>query len=492
MAGEERIFGPHDYETYRNYMGRLKDDGSLTSSRAAALMATAMLMQGKPNERVDREKFYEFSRKLQAQPAFRMMMRDNKAKELLRTGNGTGLFVLMADKETERKRAFERYVRPGEYVREDARLLESAVDGLRRHAPAEGAVAAGNPELERRGKLYHEMMKRLDHAKSLAQRGVQLSGEQTKELITAVREYNDGGKKELPGGEAEAEGRLEVMCLLSRYMPEKDFRSYCRSMNEAHALTDPMAEGYIDPEAFPAERLTDGAKTAKEWYAQSQERLAKSFSLEGCAEAAAIRRLSGGNPQRVIREEELDAETKRLCAPGSALIRAMRDDKTREEYAHLAASGKAEELSTDLLAAARKHSVRTAQWQVNRSIRELTSGPVNAYVAADNLANILAARELAVKGDAGEQLTNSAFRARAEQLRSDPAFQRLARRYSEDPSFRRRMNRELVEDSSAARLQSVYQGLSAPARERREPVQEAQPEQQPVRGQEEPQPAAAP
>ena len=467
-------------------MGRLKDDGSLTSSRAAALMATAMLMQGKPNELVNREKFYEFSRKLQEQPAFRMMMRDKKAKELLRSGNGNGLFVLMADKETERKRSFDRYVRPGEYVQEDARFLESAVEGLRRHAPAEGAAAAGNPELERRGKLFQEMMKRLDHAKSLAQRGVQLNGEQTKELITAIKEYNDGGKKELPGGEAEAEGHLEVMCLLSRYMPEKDFRSYCRNLNEAHALTDPKEERYADPEAFPADRLTGGAKTAKEWYAQSQERLTKAFSLEGCAEAAAIRKLSGGNPQRVIRQEELDAETKRLCAPGSALIRAMRDDKTREEFAHLAASGKTEELSSDLLSAARRHSVRTAQWQVNRSIRELTSGPVNAYVAAENLSNILAARELAVKGDAGEQLTNGAFRARAEQLRNDPAFQRLARRYSEDPSFRRRMNRELENDSGAAGLRAEYR------RERGEPVEEVQPGREPIRGREEPQPAAAP
>ena len=214
----------------------------------------------------------------------------------------------------------------------------------------------------------------------------------------------------------------------------------------------------------------------------------KTFSLEGCAEAAAIRKLSGGNPRRVIRQEELDAETKRLCTPGSAFVRAMQDEKTREEYSHLASAGKAEELGSDLLNAARRHSVRTAQWQVNRSIRELTSGPVNAYVAAENLSNILAARQLAARGDAGELLVNGAFRARAEQLREDPAFQRLARRYSEDPAFRRQMNRELEKDGDATRLQAEYR------RERGEPAQEAQAERQreQVRLREEPQIAAAP
>ncbi|MBR3555824.1 MAG: hypothetical protein IKN89_07920 [Oscillospiraceae bacterium] len=64
MPKEELIFGPHEGETYRQYRQRLRDDGSMTKSRAAALMATAVLMQGKANQPVDREQFYVLSKKL--------------------------------------------------------------------------------------------------------------------------------------------------------------------------------------------------------------------------------------------------------------------------------------------------------------------------------------------------------------------------------------------------------------------------------------------
>lgn len=454
----------------------------MTGSRAAALMATAMLMQGKPNQRVDREQFYALSKKLQEQPAFRRMMRGGKATALLRSGNGSGLIRLMADTETARQKSYERYVRPGEFAKEDANVLKSAMEGLKKHAPAEGAAAAGSPELEQQGKLYREMMKRLEHAQSLAENGIQLSGEHTKQLITAVKNYNDGGKA-VAGGEKRAEGQLEAMTLLSRYMPAKDFQDYCRQMNDARGLTNRRQEGYADPEAFPAERLTEGAKMAKELYAESQLRLMNAFSLEGCAEAVAIRKLSGGNPNRVIRQEDLDKEVKALCTPGSAFIRAMQDDKAREEYMRLAVAGGPEELGTDLLAAAREHSAKAAQWQVNHSIRELTSGPVNEYVAAENLANILAARELVLSGDVGEPITNGAFRERAERLKANPAFQQLAARYSEDPTFRRRMNGALTRNNGAETLQKVYDQLSERENLRKAPQPEPAPEQ--------PQPALA-
>jgi hypothetical protein len=320
------------------------------------------------------------------------------------------------------------------------------------------------------------MIKRLEHARMLTENGIQLSGEKTKALICAVKNYNDAGNKKRPGGTVEAEGHLEAMSILSRYMPEKDFRAYCKQLNKASAAVNPRQPRYEDPEAYPAARLEGGAKTAMEWYAESKKRLMKGFSIEGCAEAAAIRKLSQGNPLKVIRGDELEAETRRLSEPGSALSRTLKDEKAREEYVHLASMGEAEDLGSDLLAAAKKHSARAAQWQVNRSIRELVSGPVNPYVAAENLANILAARELAVRGDAGESLTNGAFQARAEQLRADPSFQRLASRYSEDPSFRRRMNRELGEDNSATMLQEAYHRAAAPGRERRAEQQEPQPE----------------
>ena len=93
------------------------------------------------------------------------------------------------------------------------------------------------------------MIKRLEHAQSLADSGIQLSGEHTKQLITAVKAYNDGGKA-IPGGEKKAEGHLEAMTILSRYMPAKDFRNYCGRMNEGRGITDPMQDGYADPAAM--------------------------------------------------------------------------------------------------------------------------------------------------------------------------------------------------------------------------------------------------
>lgn len=338
------------------------------------------------------------SRKLEKHPAIRLMMQDTKTVGLLRSGNGNGLLRLLADKETERQHSFDRFRRPEEFVKEDAGFLKTAADRLKQKPPLASADGKNDPEKDKR---YQEMMKRLEHAQDLADHGVQLSGEKTKELIKAVKAYNDAGDKKLPADAGEAEGHLEAMCILSRYMPEKDFRAYCKQLNKAHGAANPRQSRYEDPEAYPADRLEGGAKTAKEWYTDSKTRLMKNFSIEGCAEVAAIRRLSQGNPHKVIRRDELEGETKRLCEPGSALSRTLKDEKAREEYVHLASMGEAEDLGTDLLAAAKKHSARAAQWQVNRSIRELVSGPVNPYVAAENLANILAARELAVRGDAG-------------------------------------------------------------------------------------------
>ena len=486
MPQEERIFGPHEGETYRQYMDRLKDDGSLTRSRAAALMTTSVLMRGKANQRMDRDAFHDMHKKLERHPAMRRMMQDPQTAGLMRSGNGSGLLSLLAEKETERQKTFDRYMRPEEYVREDARFLKTAIDRLNRNAPKDTA-AAGDPELRRRGKLFQEMIKRLEHARSLAESGIQLGGEKTRELIGAVKAYNDGGNKKLPGGDKEAEGSLEAMCILSRYMPEQDFRSYCRQMNKAHGTEGPRQPRHADPGAFPADRLYGSAKTAKEWYAESKVRLMKRFSPESCAEAAAIQQLSRGNPNKVIRPEELKEEIKRLSAPGSALSRTLKDETAREEFIHLASMGESEELGTELVATARKHSARAAQWQVNRSIRALVSGPANTYTAAENLANILAARELAARGDAAEPLTNRAFLERAEQMRSAPAFQRLAARYSEDPTFRRQMNRELSEDGSGTALQTAFERFAAPVRERRPEEKELQPEPQP-----QPQYAAAP
>ena len=108
---EERIFGPHTEtgETYRQYRDRLKDDDSMTASRAAALMATTMLMKGRANMPMDSEEFYRMFKTLREQTAFKQMMKDPKSRELLRKGDGRALVELFADKEYERQNRFKRY-----------------------------------------------------------------------------------------------------------------------------------------------------------------------------------------------------------------------------------------------------------------------------------------------------------------------------------------------------------------------------------------------
>ena len=469
-----RIYKPFDYETYKQYQERLKEDDSLESGRAAAMMTTAMLMKGRANKVVDREEFSAASKKLQTQTAFKQMMSDPRSKELMHKGDTNGLFRLMEQKEAARQKSFERYQRPKEFAPADAKFLDKAIKGLEKQKPGDAT-----PEEKKRGEYYAEMMKRLREAKTLTDQGKQLTGEQTKALVAAVKAYNDAGNQKFPGGVKPAPGQTEVMCTLSRYMPEKVFRNYCKGVNKVHGLEKKSQPGYADPENYPEGRMTGEAKTAREWFAESRERLMKNFSVEGCAEAAALQKLSKGNPNKVIPQEQLDAEIARLYTPGSAFTRTLKDEKAREEYMHLAAMGESQELGGEMLSAARRHSARAAQWQVNQSIRALTNSPANTHTAAENLANILAARELAAAGDAGEGITNDAFRARAEQLRADPAFQRLASRYSEDPSFRRQVNRDLTADSSATALQESLQAERAPARERvrvREQPQRNQPE----------------
>ena len=395
---EERIFGPHTEmgETYRQYRDRLKDDDSMTASRAAALMATTMLMKGRANMPMDSEEFYRMSKTLREQTAFKQMMKDPKSRELLRKGDGRALVELFADKEYERQNRFKRYERPKEFVREDARVLGAAIGKLEKKAPE-----PDSPENRSRLVFHQKMMERMHEAKTLADEGKQLTGEQAKKLINSLRAYNDAESARHSGDELEAQGKTDVMCVLSRYMPEKEFRTYCKSINRQRGAEKSDHKDHADPEAYSSERLTGQAKTAEEWLAESRVRLMREFTVEGCAEAAALQKLCKGNPKKAISKEELERETARFASPQSAISRTLRDSVARKEYIHLALNCKTEELGTKLLSAARKHSAQAAQWQMNQSIRALTSGPVNRYTAAENLANILAARELAAAGDAG-------------------------------------------------------------------------------------------
>ena len=494
---KERIFGPQDYETYGQHMERLKEarlEDYTASSKAASLLATVMMMQpaGK-NKRIDREKHSAMRRQIESSKAFKRLMKDPKTLELIGKNDTDGLFAAMAELETKRQQELDRkYKRPEDkqLVAADAKLLKSAIDGLKKKA--EGAPTTGSPEIEQRGKRYQEMMKQLETAQTLAESGVQMSGESTKALIDAVKAYNDGGTKYVkPGGEKEAEGFVESMALLKNYMPAADFKRYCRRMNTGRGVENPANPDYVAPEAFEPQRLT-GSKTAKELTQENMDKIRDSFTLDVAAESIAIRQLSGGDPNRLISPEALNKEKSKLKQPGTAFMRVMQDDKAREDLRHLADMGEVAEVVQDLDKGidrekerryeearkrledvrnqARKKVVRSAQGEINRSIRRLTGDtPLNRHFTEQHLANILASEQLAMSAKGNEQITNGAFRERAEQLRQDPAFRRLAERYMDDAAFRENMNRGLLADRSAQTLAAQYEQERQPLRARREP-----------------------
>ena len=463
----EPIFGPHDYETYKQYRERLEDadlDEYTPASKAAALMTTVMLMQhGNKNARINKQSFLTAKNALTRSPVFKQMMNSPEGLRLIQRNETDGLFRLLSDMTTKRQQELDRkYKRPEdkEVVAKDAELLKKSIDSLKDTAGA--AAAAGSPELERRGQLYHEMMKQLEHAQSLAEKGIQLSGEQTKALITSVKAYNDGGKRDVkPGGEKQAEGYTASMTLLKNYMPAAQFNRYCRQMNMSRGVQTPSNPDYVAPEAFEPQRITGGARPAKELIAENRERMRVAFGTEAAAEALAIRQLSKGNPNKLISPEELKRQTAKINRPGNAFMRAMQDPGRRGELQQLAEWGQADKVADDLgkelLEESRWRVVAAAQGEINRSIRRLTGDtPLNRHFTTQYLASILAAEQLAVNAKGDEAITNGSFQERTEEMQKDPAFRRLAERYISSTSFRESINKGLLEDRSAFKLANAY------------------------------------
>ena len=478
----EPIFGPHNEETYKQYLERLQDadlNEYTPASKAAAMMTTVMLMQhGNQKTPIDKQSFTTAKKALLNSPVFKQMMRSPKGVELLQSNNTVGLFQLLGNLTTKRQQELDRkYKRPEDkqLVAKDAELLKASIDSLKKSAGA--AATTGSPEIELRGRLYKEMMKQLEHAQSLAEKGIQLSGEQTKALITSVKAYNDGGKKDVkPGGEKQAEGFAESMTLLKNYMPAQDFNRYCRQINTSRGVQTAANPDYVAPQSFEPQRVTGGARPAKELIAENRERLRVAFGTDAAAETLAIRQLSKGDPNKLITTEELEQQTAKINQPGTAFMRAMTDPRSREELQQLAEWGETDKLADDLgkeiLEEARWRVVAAAQGEINRSIRRLTGDtPLNRHFTEQYLANILAAEELAMNAKGDEIINNASFRERAEAVQKDPAFQRLADRYINDPAFRATTNKGLQRDRSALSLRSAFELEKQPVQAQRDQAQ---------------------
>ena len=453
-------------ESWKQYIDRLRSAPNFGASQLAGVLSASALMGKHPNAPADPEALAKLSQRLVRQPSFRSISRDPKALRLAQEGKSADVIALMGEEKQRQQARLQQYARDPSAAEQDAVFFKNALKGMK-----DGFAACGAVQKEREGRLYQEMVKQLDHARSLAEKGITLDARSARELARAVQKYNDGGGK-TPGGRQQAAVSREAMCVLKRVMPPQEFERYCASINRAHQADAPTHRRHAEPSDYTEALLSGSAKTARELLHASQRQLSKGMTLDACAQITAIIQLSKGNPNAVIRRDALDAEVKKLKTPGSAFLRAMSDNTARSRYMQLAARGDVLKMGRSILRDAKEHSVRAAQWQINRASAALVKDGTGANV--DKLAKVLAARELAASAAAGDGITNGAFEAKAAQIRKSAGFAELAARYRSDPSFRSHVNDGLRRGDGGRLLEQEFSKAKAQAQKSPEaPVKQA-------------------
>ena len=446
-------------ETWKQYIGRLRGQPTLGASEIAGIMCATVLMGKDPDAPAKGRMLDALSDRLTKQSSFRQLVRDPETLRLARSGKGAEMIVLMGEKKQQQEAARRRYQRSTSQVRDDAIFLRAAEKSMK------DSFAQGSPaQKERENQRFLEMMKRIEHARSMAEQGIPLDGKTARELAQAVQQYNNGGGK-TPGGKQQAAAAKEALCVLKRLMPEEEFGGYCKSINEAHQALSPNHKRYVNPADYDGALLTGGARTAKDLMLGSQRQFNRGMTLDGCATVTAIMKLSNGNPNAIIRREALESEIGKLKSPGSAFLRAMSDDVARGKYAELSNQGKGAMLARSILHDAKAHSVRSAQWQLNQYVTSAAKDKSGASV--DKLAGILAAREMAMNASASQNITNGAFKVRTEQIKSSSSFSALAARYENDQSFRDQINDGLTKGDGGKKLEEEYQKINSPEKDQK-------------------------
>ena len=429
--------------SYREYTETLQAQamgGPIPKELTADMIAATILMQRDANAPVNEAELKALSNQISRQPAFRMLREDPACRDLVREGKGLALIEKMADKESERKVQYERYGRPEELAAADAPFLRQTLKNLKNKS--EGAQS-GAAEREFKGKHFTEMVRQLEYAEMLADKGIQLSGEDTKKLIDAVKKCNDGGSK-LAGGTHKSRTFVDNMCVLKRYMPEDEYQRYCSDINA-------RSKKKIDPESFTEQRVMGQAKTVQELRNECRAQLQKSFSLENCAALAATSMVPLKNG--MVSMADFEAQKKKLLNSGTAFRKAMQDDSVKEKVTGiLKNNGKTDQLIRAINKGSLNHAGKTAQWQLNNSKEILTGGKPGASVAAKHLANIAALSSFRETADMSSGLTNKAFAERAEEIAQDPSFRKMAARYNSDPTYRNQLNARLKKDPTGASL----------------------------------------
>ena len=452
--------------TYQHYFGELRK-AEFSEDTIAHMLACAVMMQRDPRARVNRQATEEFAGKVREQPAFALLMADPKAKELKTSGNGVALIELLATKENERKAEMNKYIRPEEYTYEDSLFLTAVREQLE-YAENGGTTPGGKKSGKKRGSAqYRAMMKQVRHAEELTNKGIQLSGDETRKLISAVKKYNNGGT-DVPGGTKKAPGAVEAMCILKRYMPVDEYLAYCNEINARRKKK-------IDPEAFTEQRLYGQAVPVTEQKNQSMNELKNSFSVENCAALVACATTAPKNG--LIDAEEYERQKAKLMESGSAFRKAMQSEEMRNKVtALLQNGGKANQIIKTISDSAMEGLGKSAQWRFNRSRNALLGGTLNTYFAGEHLANILALHQFSLSASMSDKMTGKSFAERAQVIQSDPVFKRMADRYSSDPEYRRHINDKLRQDGTGQSISEEYGRVQRSMKRRRE-VPEAQNDQ---------------
>ena len=164
--GSLRAAPVREGESWKQYIERLRRAPALGASEIAGLMCATVLMGKNPDAPAKDQMLDTLSERLVRQPSFRRLVRDPEALALARGGKGAELIVRMGEikKDVDAERA--RYQRDKSQVRDDAIFLRAAEKSMK-----DSYAACSPAQKERESKLYMEMIKRMDHARSMAEQG---------------------------------------------------------------------------------------------------------------------------------------------------------------------------------------------------------------------------------------------------------------------------------------------------------------------------------
>ena len=455
-------------ETWRQYVKRLRVAPTLGPSQVAGVMAATVLMGKDPDAPADPRMLEALSQRLAKQSSFRRLCREPETMRLARGGKGAELIVRMGEIKTREQELLRKYDRSSYQVRDDALMLQTAIKSMQDSFASQSAV-----QKERESKRFMEMIKRMEYARGLAEKGIPLDGKTARELAQVVQRYNDGNGK-TPGGKQQAAASKEALSVMKYLMPQEEFSAYCNSINRAHHAESPTHKRHVDPKAYGKDVLEGKSRSARELMLDSQKQMTRGMTLDGCATMTAIAMLSKSNPSAIINQDDLQKQVKKLKQPGSAFLRTMSDDKARSRYEQLAADGKGAMMTKSIIRDAKTHSVRAAQWQINQAVQGV--GKDRGGLSSDKLAAILAARDMAMNSGPDECISNRAFKTRTEQIQKSPGFTALSTQYRQDPSLRNKINDGLSNGDGGKVLEQEYKKANAPQKEK-EPEIAIQPKQ---------------